>query len=966
MKKDTFKKAYEGLNKEQKEAVDAIDGPVMVIAGPGTGKTTLLTLRIANILRLTDTSAESILALTFTESGVASMKKKLFEIIGESAYRVKVSTFHSFANEIIQNYPQFFPKIIGSKPSGEIGQVKIIKEILEKNDFKEIKTVNSPFHYLNSLKSAINHLKKEGYTPTDFKKWIKKQNYLVEEKDESKYERSLELAELFELYEKSLIKNGLYDYEDMLLETSLALSKHKGLLRDLQENYLYILADEHQDANGNQNKILEKLASYDDNPNLFIVGDEKQAIYRFQGASLENFLYFKNKFPKSKVITLVKNYRSTQEILDASHHLSLLLNKTEEIKREKLISSNLKKGELISIISFENEDEELDFVIQEAMSLAKTKKVAILYRNNDDVLEVGRRLRKRNADFVIKSDEDVMGDNDIKNFLNLLRVVNDPTDDENLSKVLFLDFLDMPLLSCLKLIKNSKYSSNIIESLSLDLNSVGINKIDNDKLNQLGKKINEWTKKAKNESLLEFLDLLFEESGFKSKLLNSNKPIEKIEKFRSFYAIARSSAESKNGSRLFDFIKDIELLEKFDLKTSDLVNENDTSNIILMTAHKSKGLEFDVVFIIKANEERWVGKTKREYFILPLQKDDTRESRNMDERRLFYVALTRAKEKLIITYSDKDYKGKILSKSTFIDNIDEKLLKIEKGEKVTPSLVLKTDNPTSKKDEFKNYVSKILFEEGINVTALNNYLNCPWKYFFQNLIRIPHAQEKHQQFGTAIHYALRKLADDFNLNKKPTFNSALKYFDDEISRMDFSVKELKDWKERGKEALTSFFKGHVWTKDTKSEFKMSSIPFSGDKGVISLKGNIDQLINKSNGNFVVLDFKTGNTKTRNEILGNTKNSNGDIFRQLLFYKLMLETYFKDKKVEEGVIEFVEPDDKGRFKKESFDLKFQELDGLKNDINKMIKELLDLEFIDKKCEERGCEFCEMGEILKEKI
>jgi DNA helicase-2/ATP-dependent DNA helicase PcrA len=385
-----------------------------------------------------------------------------------------------------------------------------------------------------------------------------------------------------------------------------------------------------------------------------------------------------------------------------------------------------------------------------------------------------------------------------------------------------------------------------------------------------------------------------------------------------------------------------------------------------MTAHKSKGLEFEVVFIIKGNEERWTGKTKREYFILPLQKDDSKESRNMDERRLFYVALTRAKEKLFITYSDKDYKGKILSRSSFIENIDSKLLQIEKGEKVSSSLILTKESSVLKRDDFKNYVSKILFDEGINVTALNNYLNCPWKYFFQNLIKIPHAQEKHQQFGTAIHYSLKMLAEDFNSGKKLTLNNALKYFNEELSKMDFSSKELNDWKQRGKEGLTSFFKGHVWTPDTKSEFKMSSIPFSSTNGVISLKGNIDQLINKSNGNFIVLDFKTGSTKTRNEIIGNTKNSNGDIFRQLLFYKLMLETYFKDKRVDEGIIEFVEPDDKGRFKKESFDLVSESLEGLKADINTMIKGLINLEFVEKKCDERGCEFCEMGEVLKEKI
>jgi DNA helicase-2/ATP-dependent DNA helicase PcrA len=768
------------------------------------------------------------------------------------------------------------------------------------------------------------------------------------------------------MYEKGLVKNSLYDYEDMLLETSEALRKHKKLLRDLQENYLYILADEHQDANGNQNKILEELASYDDNPNLFIVGDEKQAIYRFQGASLENFLYFKNKFPKSKIITLIKNYRSTQEILDASHQLSLSMDNGGKIKRERLLS-NSKKGTPVSIICFNHEDDELDFVTLKAIEISKNKNVAILYRDNNDVLEIGRRFRKRKADFSIKSDENILGDDNIKNFINFIKTINDPTDNENLSRTLFLDFLDLPLISSLKLIKSNKYSSNIINSLSEDLSKIGINEADNKQLKNFYEKLKTWSLRAKNESLLDFLDVVFEESGFKSKLLKSNNPIEKIEKFRSFYAIARASSESKNSARLSDFIRDLELFETFNLNASDLVYEHEGRKIVLMTAHKSKGLEFDVVFIVKANEEKWAGKNKKEYFILPLQKDDSKENRNMDERRLFYVAMTRGKEKVIITYSEKDYKGKILSKSSFIDNIDESLITIEKGQ-VNPIYFIdepKDDKSKIRKD-FKDYVSSTLSNEGLNVTALNNYLNCPWKYFFQNLIKIPHKEEKHQQFGTAIHYALKMSAEDLNSGIKPSLSKAIKYFSTEISKMDFSKEELIDWKQRGERALQSFFKGHTWAKDIKAEFKISSIPFSSSLGGIMLRGNIDQLINKTNGNFSVVDFKTGNTKTRNEILGNTKNSNGDIFRQLLFYKLLLETYFNDKKVEDGIIEFVEPDNKGRFKQENFDLKFEKLDNLKKEIDVLITEVTSLGFIENKCGDRECEFCSMGEILKQKI
>jgi DNA helicase-2/ATP-dependent DNA helicase PcrA len=620
VKNDTFKKKYESLNKEQKEAVDSINGPVMVIAGPGTGKTSVLTLRIANILRLTDTLPESILALTFTESGAISMRNKLFEIIGESAFRVKISTFHGFANEIIQNYPEYFPKIVGGNVASSLDKVRIIEKIIESNNFKTIKPSGDMAYYVKPIEKAIGHLKSEGFDAKSFSTWLKKEEKRVDEVLENKFLRSRELSIVFELYEKEMSKLSLYDYDDMLIEFIKALENHKNLLLDLEENYLYIMADEHQDANNNQNKILELLTSYDSNPNLFIVGDENQSIFRFQGASLENFLYFKNRFKKVKVINLIQNYRSSQKILDASFEL-INNNQKNSGQKIKLLSNHKKEGAPIFLREFENDESEFNFIAQEISNLTKDnpdEKIAVIYRSNDDTLDIVRKLDKMGIGFSIKSDDDIFTDIDIDNLITFLKAIDNPLNSEFLSKVLFFDFLKIPTIPALKAIKEVGFENNLIEILN-NPSKLNLNKKDEEILKDFSHHLLSWSKDSKNLNLEEFIDKLVRESGFANKILAHKNTIKKLDKFRGFYSILRSTVQSKKTPVLGDFLSDLNLAKKFDLKFESSVFDSEKANVFLMTAHKSKGLEFDTVFLIKGNEEKWSKKRDKELFLLPLK-----------------------------------------------------------------------------------------------------------------------------------------------------------------------------------------------------------------------------------------------------------------------------------------------------------------------------------------------------------
>jgi DNA helicase-2/ATP-dependent DNA helicase PcrA len=307
MQEIAFTEAYNRLNIKQKEAVDTIEGPVMVLAGPGTGKTQILTLRIARILKNTDVTPENILALTFTESGAKAMRERLSRYIGASAYRVAIHTFHEFAGKLIRQYPDAYTRVIGGRLMDDLEKVILVESIIATPTIKNLRPSGNPEYYIKPIISALSEMKREYITPDIFAEHIEAQQVQcnaiqkIHEKGahkgkvrkeyldaEKKIVRNKELLFVYRAYEAELALRRVFDFEDMIYETVRALETNEDMLRSVQEEYQYILADEHQDVNGSQNRILELLASFHEYPNIFVVGDEKQSIYRFQGASLEN------------------------------------------------------------------------------------------------------------------------------------------------------------------------------------------------------------------------------------------------------------------------------------------------------------------------------------------------------------------------------------------------------------------------------------------------------------------------------------------------------------------------------------------------------------------------------------------------------------------------------------------------------------------------------------------------------
>ncbi len=981
--KSIFDTLYKSLNVNQKKAVDNIEGPVIVIAGPGTGKTTVLTLRIANILLCTDIEPESILALTFTESGAYNMRKKLFSIIGNRAYKVNIHTFHGFASKIIDEYYDYFPRIIGSTLVNEPAQIRIVEKIIDREEISLLRPYGKKDYYIMPCLSVIHSLKRENISPEKLRKSIDiEENSLQEslndksqkikeadiEKIQKKIAKNRELAFVYEMYEKTLNKENLYDFDDMLIELIKAMEHNSEFKLILQENYQYILADEHQDANLSQNRILELLSDFHDSPNLFIVGDDKQSIYRFQGASLENFIYFSKKYKDAVIIDLDSNYRSHQKILDASHVLISNNPTFEDRKRVNLVANNKKiKDNHIGVYEFENIDAEMYWIKDRLQSLLKKgvepNEIAVIYRDNSHGYRLAKLLKSSHISYNIESESDILFEAEVVKLFTLLRITNDPTDDSLFADSLFFEEFNCNPIDVVHLFKESYKNRESLYKL------VKKNKHYKQEY-AVYNKILSWTKSAKTKPFMELVDIIIKESGMVENIVASNDSARRLNILKEIHEYLSKLANTKKLFLLSDFIDYLNVINSHGLKGLK-INNIAENGVRLMTAHKSKGLEFEHVFIVHSNDGIWGNKRNRDKFDIDLLYTLADNSKIEDERRLFYVAMTRAKSHIYITYANNDG-DKSLLPSQFISEIDDKLKIFERPEiKVVDEFANTFQVEYSNKILNKDFIAGLILNQGLSVTHLNNYRRCPWTYFFVNLIRIPQAQSKSQIYGTIIHEALRIFFDAYKKDEDIKLAKLLDMVDAKIEVMPLSQIEKKETRTKAHKSLKDYYETYypVWNRRILNEYSIKVEDDEITKSInkfakcehFVLNGNLDKIEFINDREVGVVDYKTGKPKTRNEIEGKTKNSEGDYKRQLVFYKLLIDTDAKWS-MKYGEIDFVEANDKGQHKKERFDIEHVEVLELKNNIISMIKEVVNLDFIGKNCDEKDCHYCALGRLI----
>ncbi|MFA6463488.1 MAG: ATP-dependent DNA helicase [Candidatus Paceibacterota bacterium] len=1003
MNDEKFQTKYKTLTKHQKEAVDTIEGPVMVIAGPGTGKTTILTLRIANILRLTDTPPSGILAITFTDSGVKAIKKKLREIIGSRADEVRIHTFHSFSASLISEYRDHFFHLDKAEQLTEIENEELIKKILEKKEFSTLRPLGKPEFYIRSIIHNISESKRGALTPemvasfaNEKNKEIKKDENSISTRGESKgglkaeakkliekCEKTILFSKVYEEYEKLKREKNKIDYDDLIFELLKALKNDELFLQLIQEKFLYVLVDEHQDTNDAQNEIIFSIANFFDNPNVFIVGDEKQAIYRFQGASVSNFLKFKNIWKDIKVIALEDNFRSHQHILDASFEMiekNYSENEHQDL-RVKLKGHRdiFKPIDIISAPDIFSAEEYLSKEIKEILKTEPEATIAIITRKNKDLENIIRALNDRDIKVTSEREINIFSHPVGLIFFSLIGFLNDLSQTEFLSKTIasglwHLDFESE--IEALKALRTSNLA--LVEKMIPALKII--------------------KKNITNDNPINFLTELARLSGFEEIIARDPSF---VEVWRGIISLSEQILEQGKFSSSKELIENLlaykSSAEEKSVKVSTGAPE---TRVLAMTAHGSKGLEFDYVFIPFATEEAWISRKHSEYFVLPeATKEEVRLSSPAgsehggqgedikDIRRLFYVALTRAKKHVTLLVPEKNRDEKLFTPIRFISELNNDSVK-EQSIPQTQNDLLATGFASRRwqaGEKILDYAKNILVEKGLSVTALNHFLKCPCEFIWKSILKVPEGPNASSEKGNAMHKAFDQIWKSSKKDEKTIEKIIKETVSEYISTSllpKFEKESIIEELHTNAPNIAHSLYPHLNTEGEVHAEEWSENIFDGkflNKEIqIPIHGRLDVMIIKDK-EVLVFDYKTKGKMSENEIKGNTKSSNGDYFRQLVFYKLLLRgdnstcppcsepagdgrREYKNKNIIPSLV-FLTPDEKGRCAIETFEILDSDIEKVKENIQSLIDSVWSGKILENKCEDETCEYCKLREIWK---
>ena len=969
IKEQTFLEYYDKLNARQQLAVDTIEGTVLVDAGPGTGKTQVLALRIANILKQTDINPNNILCLTYTDNGAVEMRNRLLKIIGAAAYNIRIHTFHSFCNEVIQDNLTYFGKL-NLSPIGDLEEIdlfyKLIDSIPADNKLKRFR--GDIYYEKDRLKSLFSLMKKEAWTPEYLSQridaYIKelptKEGFFYKKKykgfeagapkpaaiaeETGKMEILRAAVNLYPQYNTMMAAAGRYNFDDMILWVLKAFGENKNLLLDYQERFMYFLVDEFQDTSRSQTLLLQQLTGYWDAPNLFVVGDPDQGIFSFQDANIENIKSFEEKYKDSLAkIELVNNYRSTAPILNTAH--KLIAHNTRLKKNDQpLISSNpfFKEVEIApAVVEYANTGQEAIDVAIQIESLIRQgisgKEIAVIYRNHAQADTIISMLEGKNIPVNAKKKIDILELPFIQNLLRILQWIEKEryipySGDDLLFLLLHCDFFKLHPLEIAKLTiavnaknKTTKEDMFSLRRMMVEAASPKVdlfNQPNGQSIKEISDTLEYLLKASANNTVQQLLEQVIQKAGVLSCIMQSTEKPWLMQVLNALFDHLKEESRRNPDINLKEWLDNIEMMKANRLPISLYKITANDEGVNLLTAHGAKGSEFAYVFVIGCTQKIWDDNSRAgsRSYNLPdnLVSNNTTPPGIEENRRLFYVALTRAKTHLHISYAVKDEKDKDQTRSTFVTElIEDGSLKLTN--KTVPDVLLADYLQQQFNEKAKPeielveaaYIDEILKRYSMSVTHLNNYLNCPLKFYYQNLIRVPSAKNESMAFGSAIHWSIERLFIKMKENGNvflpkedllADFNWYMKN-----NREAFTPEAFKLKKAYGEKILPAYYDNYIdkWNKIIVAEKNIRNVVVQH----VPINGKLDKL--EFNGKQVnVVDYKTGKYENAKKKLvrPNDKEPNGgDYWRQAVFYKILLDNdKTHDWKVVSTEFDFIEP------------------------------------------------------------
>lgn len=1017
--KQQFLKAYRELNPRQQLAVDTIEGPVMVIAGPGTGKTQILASRVGKILLDTDVLPDNILCLTYTDAGVVAMRKRLLQFIGPDAYKVNIFTFHAFCNEVIQENLAQFEKT-EMDPVSDLERIEILQELIDSlpknHPLKHYRS--NPYFEIKNLQALFSNIKREGWSPAFINQKIdeylstlpsrgefvykrKGRNYEIGdlkteriEEETEKMEKLRAAVNEFARFEAIMRRRNRYDFDDMINWVIRAFEENKNLLAKYQERFQYVLIDEYQDTSGTQNRLVELLISYWDKPNVFVVGDDDQSIYRFQGANVENMMQFARSYHASLLkVVLTNNYRSTQPILDISKILiernnERLVNHLPGLDKN-LVSSNARLSAASNppiVREYDTQRHEMVHIISQLQQLleegVQPGRIAVIYRENKYGEELSRYMRFANIPVYSKRFVNILELPLVQKIILLLNWLAAEHEapysgDEMLFEILHFDWFNIPPIDIARLsveVAESRSGSNPVKLRRLLYTKINTPPKDlfsqpvNSRLSKAGTILERLMSEASNVTLQQLFDVIVRETGVLHRIMQSEEKHWQLQVLTTLFDFIKEETRRNPFLDLRELVKIFRLMRQEDIPLQVMQISGNDKGVNLLTAHGSKGLEFEYVFFAGCNNFFWE-KKKKPFggFTFPdtMFESQPKHSETEELRRLFYVAITRAERHLYISYFKLRNDGREAEPSMFIAEIlDRYALPVEKGivsdEALAALSVMeysKNEVPQIEKIE-EDFITRLLDKFVLSATALNYYLRCPLEFYFKSLIRIPSAKNETLEFGLAVHYAMEQLFRKMQANEerfpgKPEFISD---FESHMKRHreSFTREQFARRMEYGQEVLANYYDAHI---DRFNKVVSVERNFRNVVNGVPLKGKTDKL--EFEGNIVnVVDYKTGDADKGRDKLKPPSEKNpvgGDYWRQAVFYKILVEGDRKPWRVGSAEFDFIEPTRKKTYSRDRIAISPEDVTTVMHQVTDTWQKIQNREFYTG-CGNEKCHWC----------
>ncbi|MBP9718703.1 ATP-dependent helicase [Candidatus Gracilibacteria bacterium] len=838
------------LNQAQERVVRHEGGPLLVISGAGTGKTHVLTQRLLHLMNERKIAPESILALTFTEKATQEMADRIEAAKPYTASRMMIRTFHSFCDAILRE----FGLHIGLSSDYKLLQDADLLFFLKRHyhDFKltYFATRSQPYRILTTLQGYFSRLQDEDITPEAYSDFAAGMATATSEEQEEA-QKHTELAQAYGTYLQLLVENRYMDYAGLQYHTLRLLEKRSSVLASLQKRFAHIMVDEFQDTNYSQMKMVIALAK--SHKNIMVVGDDDQSIYKWRGASLSNAQIFTKTFPGHKTEVLTQNYRSTQAILDATYAVIQNNNPNRlEISHainKRLLAEDKDPGSVPEVHHFVNGSDERAFIIARAKHTVKMgNSVAILCRTNSLATQFIELLQNQDTPLVYSSYNAFFQSPGVKDIMGLLRFLSDPKDDIALFRVLSLSHWNIPQQDILLMLNESKKTHASLFDI-----------LKRSELAEIATTLESLIEKTRTLSVSEIIGTFFDTTSFVSQLEKKGE-VEALQAVGTFSEKVGQFEETHEDKSVLAFVEYTKIIEDMGGQNEGISSSKEGNAAVhVITVHGSKGLEFDEVIVPSLVQNKFPGIRRSESLEIPapliqepLPETDTHME---EERRLFYVACTRARASLLLTYSDKYESTRNYKVSPFAT------------EMLTTSHATYHHHLASGPEGIQGR----LFEEvedsktphvqlsTLSYSQISTYETCPLKYQFRYLFRLPEAPSASLSFGISVHNALKDIFTE--IKKNPS------YLEIDLSPL---IEELveKNWiasgyasrmiqleqKQTAKAAVVNYYNK---MRDQLTIPHEIEVPFRFTLSGIKISGRIDRVDKLADGTYEIIDYKTG-------------------------------------------------------------------------------------------------------------